>query len=189
MEYRLIRSDRRTLALSVEADGGVTARAPLRLPRAEIDRFVESHAAWIERHRAQMRLRAGFERQHFGDPADMARLRERAKDVLPEMTAHWAARMGVKPASVRITDAKTRFGSCSAKDAICFSCRLMAFPDDAVEYVVVHELAHILKKNHSPAFYAIVARYLPDYRRREALLRRYTDEKDPENPDEKERMP
>ena len=79
--------------------------------------------------------------------------------------------MGVSPAGVRITGAKTRFGSCSAKNALCFSWRLMRFPDAAVDYVIVHELAHIRHHDHSPAFWAEVARYMPDYAQRRAMLR------------------
>ena len=92
--------------------------------------------------------------------------------MLPGKVAAYARRMGVAPASVRITSARTRFGSCSAKNGLCFSWRLMQYPEAAVDYVVVHELAHIRHHDHSPAFYAFVAQFLPDYRQRAALLRR-----------------
>ena len=84
----------------------------------------------------------------------------------------FAARMGVSPASVRVTAARTRFGSCSAKNGLCFSLYLMQYPPEAVDYVVVHELSHILHKNHGPAFWACVAAVLPDYAARRALLLR-----------------
>ena len=80
--------------------------------------------------------------------------------------------MGVQPTGVRITSARTRFGSCSGKDSLCFSWRLMQYPEDAVDYVVVHELAHIVHKNHGPYFWALVGQYMPDYKRRRALLRK-----------------
>lgn len=80
--------------------------------------------------------------------------------------------MGVLPASVRVTAARTRFGSCSAKNGLCFSLYLMQYPPEAVDYVVVHELSHILHKNHGPAFWACVAAVLPDYAARRALLLR-----------------
>lgn len=85
--------------------------------------------------------------------------------------ARYAREMGVQPAAVTITAARTRFGSCSAKNRICFSWRLMEYPEAAVDYVVVHELAHIVHKNHGPQFWALVERYLPDWRARRALLR------------------
>ena len=73
--------------------------------------------------------------------------------------------------TVTITGAEKRFGSCSARNSICFSWRLMQYPDEAVDYVVVHELAHIQEKNHGRAFYALVGRYMPDWRERRALLK------------------
>ena len=170
-EYTLIRSDRRSLSLSIEPDGTVLVRSPRQLPQAEIDRFVASHERWIRIHRQQMQRRADFDKARFTDAEQIRHLIREAERILPEKTAYWAKRMGVTPTGVRITGAKTRFGSCSVRDSICYSYRLMAFPEDAIDYVVVHELAHIRHKNHSRDFYAFVARFLPDYPRREAMLR------------------
>ena len=79
--------------------------------------------------------------------------------------------MGVRPASIKITGARTRFGSCSSKGSICFSWRLMQYPDAAIDYVVVHELAHLRHMNHSAAFYAEIARVMPDFEARRNLLK------------------
>lgn len=79
--------------------------------------------------------------------------------------------MNLYPTGLKITSARTRFGSCSGKNSICFSWRLMDYPELAIDYVVVHELAHIVHKNHGPQFWALVERYLPDYRARRAMLR------------------
>lgn len=74
---------------------------------------------------------------------------------------HYAAIMGVVPTSVKITAAKSRFGSCSGKNGICFSLYLMQYQEEAIDYVVVHELAHIRHHDHSSAFYAEVAKVMP----------------------------
>ena len=89
-----------------------------------------------------------------------------------DRVAYWAARMGVEPAGITITAARTRFGSCSGKNRLSFSLYLMDYPAEAIEYVVVHELAHIRHHDHSTAFYGEVARYLPDWRARRALLKK-----------------
>ncbi|MDR1061142.1 MAG: M48 family metallopeptidase, partial [Clostridiales bacterium] len=89
--------------------------------------------------------------------------RRLAKQSLSERLWEYAALMGVSPASMRITGAKTRWGSCSGKNSINFSWRLIMAPNDVIDYVVVHELAHIRQHNHSPAFWAVVAKYMPDY--------------------------
>ena len=63
------------------------------------------------------------------------------------------------------------FGSCSSKRRISFSFRLMQYPAEAIDYVVVHELAHLRHMNHSPQFYALIEQYMPDYKSRRALLK------------------
>ena len=168
-DYQLIRSNRRTIALQITRDARVVVRAPLYASEADIRRFVESQRAWIESHLARQRAHSAA--CPAPTPEEESALRIRAKAVLPGKVAHWAAVMGVQPTGVKITAARTRFGSCSAKDSLCFSLRLMRYPDECVDYVVVHELAHIRHKNHSRAFYQEVARYLPDYAAREAKLR------------------
>jgi len=169
MDYQLIRSDRRSLALQISREGGLIVRAPRYVPDAAVRRFVGQHERWIETNLARARERLALRPEP--DAAERERLRALAKAVLPEKVSRWAARMGVRPTRLTITSAATRFGSCSGKNAISFSWRLMRYPDEAVEYVVVHELAHILHHDHSPAFYACVERYLPDYRERKKLLR------------------
>ena len=151
MTYEIVRSRRRTVALEVTREGRVLVRAPLRMTQGEIDRFVAAHADWLEKARAKVR--------------------QRAKEVLPGKVAHYAAIMGVVPTSVKITAAKSRFGSCSGKNGICFSLYLMQYPEEAIDYVVVHELAHIRHHDHSSAFYAEVAKVMPDYRARMKLLK------------------
>ena len=95
----------------------------------------------------------------------------RARDYLPGRVEQYAGLMGLRPAGISITGARKRFGSCSAKNRICFSWRLMQYPEAAIDYVVVHELAHIRHKNHGPDFYAFVEEILPDWRERRALLK------------------
>ena len=91
---------------------------------------------------------------------------------MPELTSRYAELMNVSYKSVKITSAQKRFGSCSGKNNICFSYILMQYPIEAVEYVVVHELAHTVHHNHSREFYSLIERYLPDYKQRERLLKK-----------------
>ncbi len=167
--YTLKRSKRRTLAVEVTRAGEVLVRAPLHMPKKEIERYVEGQQAWIEAHVEKQRQRAAAHPEP--DAAEEARLRALAKAVIPERVAYYGAIMGLTPASVKITSAKTRFGSCSARNGLCFSWRLMQYPMAAVDYVVVHELAHILHKNHGKPFYAAIAAVMGDYAARRALLR------------------
>ena len=170
-DYELIRSSRRTLGLEVTADLRVVVRAPHRCSKREIERFVASHEGWIARHLVTQRERAAAAAARQVTPEEEARLRALAAEVIPQRVAYYSAQMGLVPTGVRITGAEKRFGSCSSKNSLCFSWRLMQYPPEAIDYVVVHELAHIRHHNHSAAFHALVAKYLPDHRERRALLR------------------
>ncbi len=165
--YPLIRSDRKTVGITVRAGGNVQIRAPRRLPLAEIERAVISHRAWLEKTVSHCKT--------LPPPPDRREqeiLRERAKALLPGMVQNWSQRTGLVPTSLRVTAARQRFGSCSGKNGLCFSLFLMQYPPEAIEYVVVHELCHIRHHNHSAAFWALVERYLPDYRERKQLLKK-----------------
>lgn len=170
ISYELIRSGRRTLALEVTADCRVVVRAPLRTGRGRIDEFVSAHTDWIQRHLERQRVRQAL----HPEPSEEERLEliRRAREILPKKAAAYGAVMGLHPAGITITGAKKRFGSCSGTNRICFSWRLMQYPEEAVDYVVVHELAHIRHKDHSRAFYDCVAQVLPDWKARRELLKR-----------------
>lgn len=96
--------------------------------------------------------------------------RAQALAYLRERTAFFARQAGARVLSVRVTGALSRWGSCRAGH-ICFSWRLALAPPDAADYVAAHEVAHIAHPDHSAAFWAAVAALLPDYGRRQALLR------------------
>lgn len=168
-EYELIRSSRRTLSLEVTRELTVLVRAPLSMPLREIERLVEKHEEWIERQMERQRLRR--ETCPEPTPEEQQAMIARAKRELPEKVAHYAAVMGVHPAGITITGARKRYGSCSGKNRLCFTWRLMACPDEAIDCVVVHELAHIVHKNHGPQFYELVESVLPDYHERKKKLK------------------
>ena len=67
------------------------------------------------------------------------------------------------PAGVKITGAKTRWGSCSGKNRICLSWRLMEKPQEVIDYVIIHELCHTEHHDHSKGFWALVEFFLPNY--------------------------
>lgn len=160
-EYTILRSRRRTMSLQVTRDAKIIVRAPLHIPQETIQRFVAEHETWIETQliRQEQRLLSHPPRSHEEQEA----LRRQAKELLPALVRHWAQHMGVEPTGIKITSARTRFGSCNEKNSLCFSLYLMEYPPEAIEAVVVHELAHIRHKNHGASFYTLVRRTLPDY--------------------------
>lgn len=94
-----------------------------------------------------------------------------AKSLLTNKVIEYAKQMNVNPTAVKVNSAKTRWGSCSGKNSLNFSWRLCMAEDDVIDYVVVHELAHIKEHNHSKSFWAIVADVLPDYKERQDKLK------------------
>ena len=97
--------------------------------------------------------------------------RARARAVITDRVACYAVVMGVHPARIRITGAERRWGSCSACGTLSFAWRLVMAPPDIIDYVVVHELAHLREMNHSERFWAVVAGAMPDYDARRRWLK------------------
>lgn len=168
-EYKLIRSKRKTISLMIDDKCRIVVRAPMRMLQKDIDDMVERHTLWIDRHMPAARERMNNSQKIT--PELIAELTERAKTEIPPRVKYFAKMMGVNPTGIKITSARKRFGSCSGKNSLCFSCLLMMYPSEAIDCVVVHELAHIKHHNHSAAFYEYIYEYMPNYREREKLLR------------------
>lgn len=163
MEYRVIKSNRKTMSLSVNDDLIPVVRAPYFVSKKQIDAFVNSNFNWIEN--AVQRKRNELDRYHLSDE-ELCHLIEQANEYIPSRVDYFSELMQLEPTGIKITKAKKRFGSCSGRNSLCFSCYLMLYPKSAIDYVVVHELAHIKHHNHSKAFYNLIEQYLPDYKER-----------------------
>lgn len=212
MDFDIIRSQRRTIAVEITKEGGILVRAPMKLPRREVFAFVQQNRGWIIRKLDQVRIqpqectpmqfREGesfpflgeqyrmrfveggeFLRKHNGefllgvDLSSRARdlfltwYRARAREIIEDRVEHHALRMGLRVRSVRITDARRRWGSCNAAGAVNFTWRLVMAPPEVIDYVVVHELVHLIEMNHSRRFWEQLGRILPDYAERRTWLR------------------
>lgn len=169
MEIIVIRSNRKTMTLSVNDELNAVVKAPLLTPKSVIDNFVQKHQSWLER--AIENKKRALEKTNLSDE-QISNLMILAKDVIPKKVEYYSNLMGLKPTGIKITKAKKRFGSCNQNNSLCFSVFLMQYPDYAIDYVVVHELAHIKHHNHSKDFYNLVEQYLPDYKDRERTLKK-----------------
>ena len=165
--YRTVRSDRKTLAIEIKNDGSITVRAPRRCSDKVIEDFVLSKEKWINKHLSSLPAPM----PSFSD-SELAEMRERTAMLVYPRVRYYSSLMGLTPTSVKITSAKTRFGSCSSKNALCFSLYLCLYPEEAIDYVVVHELAHIKHKNHGVLFHRTVEKYLPLAKEYRKLLKK-----------------
>ena len=158
MDYTVIRSRRKTVAIQITSAGQVLVRCPLRAKDADIRRFVESKSAWIAKHLAALPTpEAPF------TPEELANLTARAKVWFPQRVAYRAQRLGLQYGRITIRHQRSCWGSCSAKGNLNFNCLLMLAPEEVADYVIVHELCHLVQHNHSKAFWDLVAHTMPDY--------------------------
>lgn len=170
-EAAVVRSNRKTMSLEITPQGTVLVRAPLHLPKEEIDRFLQEKSDWIEKYLARVENinRAGEEAPLSME--DIHALADKALQVIPPRVRQLAARMGVTYGRITIRNQQGRWGSCSSMGNLNFNCLLMLAPAEVLDYVIVHELAHRKEMNHSSAFWAQVEAVLPDYRQREKWLK------------------
>ena len=205
----IIRSRRKTLAISIDLFGRLIVRAPLTCSKERIFAFIEQKERWIIQKRAEKKTaevqlptddlngyeflllgknckiiltnedRIAFDKKAYVVyvPAKNAKerliawLRENSKRIFTTITEEKAKEMGVSFQSVDVSSAKGKWGSCSYDNKIRYAYRLIYAPIDMIEYVVVHELAHIRHKNHSLDFWLEVGKYIPDFKYRRKWLK------------------
>lgn len=167
--YEVVRSDRRTLALTVGRDGTVRVRSPRWLPARDIERFVATRGEWVARKRAET-LERGWE-----PPAALTDdERARAHALFAErLHVCWAVfgRSGEAMPRLRLRTMRSRWGSLSPAGAMTLNTMLVRVPRECLDAVIFHELCHLRVRNHGPEFYRELSRYVPEWRQRRAELR------------------
>ncbi len=167
-EYTLTRKRMKNVRMVVRAGTGeVRVSAPHRMAQRDIDSWVRSKSEWIAAKQAEALARPVP--LSPGPAADA--LRRELRPVVAQLLDEWVPRMGVAYPDWRLRIMHSRWGSCnSSKKSVTFSVELARQPYHLVEYVVVHELAHLLESNHGPGFYALMDRYLPPWREHRSEL-------------------
>ena len=167
----VVRSSRKTIAIQITAEGRLVLRIPRRASVQAAMRFAEEHRDWIEVHYKEA-VERQRNRKTYG-AEEIRNFTEKLRPVLMHRVALYAACMGVTYGKITIRNQKTRWGSCSAAGNLNFNWRLALLPEDLMNYVIVHELAHRLEMNHSARFWTQVENILPDWRERRRRLREY----------------
>lgn len=192
MNIVVVRARRKSMTVTVNRGGEVVVRAPYGVSREEIRYFIEKHRDWIflrqeERLRGQADLSDGASYNLFGRQIVLAsgklsltdgvlylpqKAREAAfrkyliglaKDEMLELTERLAEEFGFRYGGVRISAARTRWGSCNSRGVIAYSFRVAFLPLEAIRAIAVHELCHTRVFHHGPKFWAEVERIIPDY--------------------------
>lgn len=172
----VIRSARKSLGLEVRDANTVLARIPTRVSDRELKAFVENHRSWILEKTEVMAEREEKRKSTPAPPPELLSKTDRMKIQLKigRRVRHYCEAMGVTVGYVTVKNQKTRWGSCSAKGNVNFNYQLAFLPDELMDYVVIHELAHRRHMNHSRAFWAEVEKYCPDYLERREQLKEYS---------------
>ncbi len=167
-DYTLTRKRIKTLRLTVKAPHGeVLVSAPRHVPESAIVSFVADRAAWIAKH--QERIASQPQRLAPGPEAEA--LRKELKSSAPPLVAHWAAVMGVETPDIAVRRMTSRWGTCNTQTRrITLNLELARRDGALLEYVIVHELAHLVERGHNARFYAVMDAHLPDWRARRRVL-------------------
>lgn len=220
LSCEIIKSNRKTAAIQVTAEGLVRIRIPSRTTKLELHNIIEQNKDWIYSHYEKSRKQQEYAKKQIFCNGTILQfhetclqvevvpspvnektmiqivgsrlqimtselsdqdihacvvlwLRKVGRTIFQERVQHFAALMQVEYQNITIKDQKTRWGSCSSKKNLNFNYRLLLMPASLLDYVVVHELAHLKEMNHSKKFWGIVEAVLPDYKQQRKRLMEY----------------
>ena len=160
----------RRYVVRVRDDGTVRVTVPRWGSKREAKAFADSQRAWVHKQLARVAQQRAEPREEM--PANLEReLRARATRELPPRLLELAARHGLSVVRVSVRNQQWRWGSCSPNGHICLNWRLVRMPDWIRDYIMIHELMHLKRMDHSPKFWKLVALACPDYLAARRFLR------------------
>lgn len=222
MQYQLIRSKRKTIAISFDRDGNLIVKAPFWMAKYQIESFVQEKEEWIKKTarrleiagdkemQSHIKLENGDELPFLGEKMTLTVIREdrsrgriecvkgrlllwlpyeadyqykkelvekwyrrQAAEIFLKKAETFAKLLDVKFENIRIKDQKSRWGSCSGKGNLNFNFRILMAPEAVCDYVIKHELCHLIYMNHSKDFWQLLEGICPEYKRCKKWLKDY----------------
>lgn len=175
LTLQVVRSTRKSIGLQVKEDGEVLLRVPNHLSAHALQDFVTREQSWIWQKVDQMQARIKHRETTGATPVEQLSREELAKikEKIVSQVKYYSKIMGVTFGRITIRNQKTRWGSCSSKGNLNFNYQLYYLPEELLNYVVIHELAHRRYMNHSSEFWTEVGKYCPDYKTRRKALQEY----------------
>ena len=157
--------------LRVQPDGRIECSVPVAYPEEFVVDFVRQQRDWIAKAQNHYE-HSPMGRAATASDAELREWRTVVEAFVPALVEKWEPILGVKAGKLAYRKMKSRWGSCQPSTGrICINIVLALYPPDCLEYVVVHELAHLLVAGHGPEFHAIMDRVMPDWKQRRAKLR------------------
>ena len=210
---KIERSNRKTLSVTVTKEGQIVVKAPIKLPEAEIYRFLNEKRSWIEKKLQKVesiqdefkdiieyRQLLLFGIKYFGyfssrvskitvdgnkmlipNKIPQAKLhkkvlswyKKQADEYLIKRTLEISNTIKIFPTEVKCTGSRGRWGACNNSRQVFLNWRCIMLPPSIIDYVIVHELAHIIELNHSQKFWSVVERILPEYKKCRQIIKTY----------------
>ena len=176
-------NSRKHTYITIQKDGSVLVKTNLFTSTKTIENFIRQKEQWILRKQSAILDAQRQKENHFylfGELHEKENrtqetidqlYRQKAKEIIPPLVMQYSEKMQLYPNRISFRKNKSRWGSCSSKDNLSFNIMLIQTPLPFIEYVVVHELAHIRHKNHSRAFWKLVHKILPNYKQRERSVK------------------
>lgn len=171
VSYLLTKSKRKNISLSVNRRGQVEVKSPFFVSKKLIDEFVLSKKEWIEN--VQNKIGSLNKTPKAASAQDLARQKILAKRLIMERIAYHNKNEAFRFKKISIKDMSSRWGSCSYQGNLNFNYRLVYLEPELLDYVVVHELCHLIEHNHSPKFWLEVKRIIPDYKIKERKIKKH----------------
>ena len=162
----------KTMRMRVKApEGRIEVTVPYGTPDSLAEDMVRDNRAWIEKQRDQVDDSPMAQAEN-ASKAQAKEWRKVVEACVPPLIAQWEPILGVRAGKLVYRNMKSRWGSCQPSTGrICINVRLALYPPECLEYVVVHELCHLLVKGHGKPFHALLDRVMPDWKERRAKLR------------------
>ena len=152
--------------IQIKSDGSLLVKTP-RMSEKYVTEFLTSKWRWIEKHLKQQKEQPRIILE------DNNLYKQMAHEYLPARVEHFAQLMKLEFNTLRLRKMKSKWGSCSSQRNITLNTQLMQIDKELIDYVIVHELSHLVHMNHSKAFHAYVAKFLPNHKQLRRELKRF----------------
>ena len=167
-EVQIIHSKRASIGITLDRQGKILLRVPLKMPNDMVQNFLNEQEEWVQKSIQKMQKRKaeqeGRPKMEKLTKEQLIKLKEQAEIVIPKLVSFYSLQVRASYGEVTIRCQKTRWGSCSAQGNLSFNCLLLNTPKKVLDYVIIHELCHRHEMNHSKKFWELVERYCPDYK-------------------------
>ena len=154
LEYEIKYSKIKNIYIQIK-DGKVIVKAPRRVSKKEIEKILEQKLEWIQKT---------IEKETRKQEKKPLYRKEEFKEIVEKYVNELVKQTGLVPKKITIKKIKYAWGSCSSKKNITINLELIKYSEQAIRYVILHELCHIKYMNHSKDFWNLVEKYMPDYK-------------------------